>query len=67
MKMINRVQALEEKATSAVPHKTHLIGRAPYSTSEEAVAAFKRDNPSTDDDDFIVMVGLSAMDSRENK
>lgn len=64
-KMTNRVQALEQKVDNSVPCKIHLIARAPYLTSEEAVAAFKRDNEGTQDDDFIVMVGLSTLLNKE--
>jgi hypothetical protein len=64
--MTSRVQALEQKAGTDKPRKIHLISRTPYSTSEEAVAAFKRDNPGTQDDEFIVMVGLSALNARDS-
>jgi hypothetical protein len=61
MKMTSRIEALEQKASSAVPCKIHPMARAPYSSSEEAVAAFKQYNPGTQDDEFIVVVGLSAL------
>jgi hypothetical protein len=64
-RMANRVQALEEKAMSPVMRKIHLLGMTPHSTSEEAVAAFKQANPDTQEDEFIVMVGMSALADEE--
>jgi hypothetical protein len=66
MKMVRRVQALEAKAVPYEPRKIHLIGRSPHSTSEDAVAACKRDKPGTEGDEFIVMVGLLKLPDEES-
>jgi hypothetical protein len=63
-KMANRVQALEEKVVRAVPRKIHLISTGDHQCSEEAVAAFKREHPGTEQDEFIVMVSMSAVDEK---
>jgi hypothetical protein len=64
-KMASRVQALEEKVIRAVPRKIHLISSGEHKTTREAVEAFKRDHPGTQDDEFIVMVPMSAVAGEE--
>jgi hypothetical protein len=63
--MVSRVQALEEKVSSPVPRKIHLIGMTPHPSSCKAAAAFKRDHPGTEGDEFIVMVPMSAVDDND--